>query len=357
MQRKIFAIIRKNCGLSQKLNYIKYLAAQRRPRLAYKPINISIVGTTKCTLNCIMCPTHSDVVPKDYKWRQTTAKDITFELFKKAVDRYKEAMSVHIIGSGEPMLNKDFFRMVDYAKNARKMEVKTFSNGTTIKENADKILKSGLDSLTVSVNSSNAADYKRITAMPEDIFSKIMEDTRDFIDRKIKLKSKLQVKLSFIIDRDNYELIPEMLKTASGMKADHVFLCNFLPTFCGNLHPDKRVIKVKDKEIADFIKSCKTRIPDNLKGKVDFPKLIDEHMPVNKCRVHFEQIRIDGDGNVSSCSMMLLNMENTGRFEDEDCWNSGYLVEARKNMLENKVAEELCRYCPDNKGVEVTCSP
>ena len=103
--------------LRQKMNYIRYRLSGRAPRLRYRPITVSVVATTRCTLSCDMCPTHSRIVPGDYSHNQTVAKDMNFELFKKVIGRFREALSVHIIGAGEPMLNKDFFKMVEYARH------------------------------------------------------------------------------------------------------------------------------------------------------------------------------------------------------------------------------------------------
>ncbi|MFH1790782.1 MAG: hypothetical protein ABH885_02220, partial [Candidatus Omnitrophota bacterium] len=63
------------------------------------------------------------------------------------------------------------------------------------------------------------------------------------------------------------------------------------------------------------------------------------------------QVRVDGHGNVASCSMMLLNMENTGSIDDPDCWNSAFLRDMRERFLTGRDIEELCLYCPSNKGV------
>lgn len=353
MVKEILRISFADYYIYQKINYLKYLFSKKSPTLKYKPITISIVGTSRCTLACDMCPTHSPVVPKDYKWRQTVAQDIDFRLFKKTVDLFKEALSVHIIGSGEPLLNKDFFDMVRYASCDRKMEVKTFSNGTTVGDNMERLLHSELDGLTISINGHNGLEFSRMTGMPQETFKKIYDSAKKLIQKKNKAEKKLKVKLSFIIDKINYKFLPDMVRVSQELEADHTFFCNFLPCFYGELVPQKRVIMKSDREIVSFIEDFKRGLPDAAREKLSFPSIIDPEMKGHKCDVHFRQIRIDGDGNVSSCSMMLLNMEEAGNINREDCWNCGFLVKMRERFLEGKDIEELCHYCSDNKGIEV----
>jgi len=311
------------------------------------------VSTSRCTLACDMCPTHSRKVPKDYKYRQTAANDMSLELFKKTLERFPEALSVHIIGAGEPMLNRNFFRMVGHAKKKRGLEVKSFTNGTTIRENMDKILASPLDGLTVSINAHSREEFNRLTGMRPGIFDKIYKDTKELIERKKSKKSPLKVKLSFIIDKVNFKHLDSMVKLLGELKADYAFLCNFLPCPYDELTPQKRVITKNDKEIMKFIRDFRDNLPVHLKEKLSFPRVIDSAMKENKCSIHFDQVRVDGDGKVSSCSMMLLNMKEAGSIDEEDPWNSAHLVRMRKKFLENKDIEEPCFHCPSNKGIEI----
>ncbi|MFH1791210.1 MAG: radical SAM protein, partial [Candidatus Omnitrophota bacterium] len=274
----------------QKMNYLRYAMSGRENVLGYKPVVLSIVATTKCTLSCDMCPTHSKAVPAGYRWRQTGTRDMDFALFKKAVDLFREALSVHIIGSGEPLLNLDFYRMVEYASRERRMETKTFSNGTTIGENTERLLTSRLDGITVSVNGHNAGEFTRLTGMDGGVFEKICRDTKTLAAEKKRRKRPLSVKLSFIVDRENFKAVPQMVELAQEIGADRVFLCNFLPCPYGDLTPRKRVINFDDDEIASFLREYSRGMPRHLRGKIEFPALINSRMAENKCDVHFRQV-------------------------------------------------------------------
>lgn len=339
--------------IGQKINYLRYLFSDKAEELGYDPVTISIVATTRCTLACDMCPTHSSIVPKDYVHRQKNTNDITFDMFKEMIDRFRNAATVHIIGSGEPLLNKDFFRMVDYAA-ARKMTVKTFSNGTLVDKFIDNILDSGLDGMTISINGYDAKEFNRMTGMDEAVYSKIYEAVKRLVDERAHRRSKVKIKLSFILDKVNYKFIHDMIDVSLDLGVDHTFFCNFLAAPYSGLLPDERVLPA-DGKIADELRGALMRYPPDMRKKFTLPALVDTKSSRNGCGAHFSQVRFDGDGNVSSCSMMLLDMTGKGNYKDEDVWNNDFFKKMRRLFLSGASAElpDPCGVCPDNKGVMI----
>lgn len=336
--------------VAQKLNYIKFLLSKRRELLNYDPVTISVVATTRCTLACDMCPTHSEIVPRDYPHRQANIKDIDFEMFKEMIDRFKNALTVHIIGSGEPLLNKDFFRMADYAAS-KKMAVKTFSNGTVIEENIGNILNSRLDGITISINGHNPEEFARMTGMDGKVYNQIYDATKHLVEEKKRAHSRVKVKLSFIIDRLNYKSMPDMVDVGLKLGVDHIFFCNFLPSPYNGLRLEERAL-MYDSNLSAEINDMFEKYPVSVRKNIAPPILVDVQSEKTCCDTHFSQIRFDGDGNISSCSMMLLNMEGHGSFRDTGVWNNEFLRSMRRKFLlkDDSLLPEPCLYCPDNKG-------
>ena len=351
--RDISNILREDHAMAQRINYLKYLFAKRGEILNYDPVTISIVATSRCTLSCEMCPTHSKRVPRDYPHIQKNVKDIEFEMFKDIIDRFKNATTVSIIGSGEPLLNKDFFKIVNYAAGKR-MIVKTVSNGTTIENNIDNLLNSKLGGITISINGHDSKEFARMTGMDEAIYFKIYEGVKKLIEEKRRRNSALKIKSSFIIDRYNYKSIPAMINLAMGLGVDHIFLCNFLPCPYEGLRAEERVLMADDDAISE-IKKVIESYPVERKKKITFPMLVARNLNKNCCEAHFSQIRFDGDGNVSSCSMMLLNMSNQGHYKEKYVWNNSFFRNMRRRFLsgDQKFIPDPCRVCPDNKGIYV----
>jgi MoaA/NifB/PqqE/SkfB family radical SAM enzyme len=342
-------------AVRQKINYLRYALSSKKEELSYKPVILSIVATGRCTLSCDMCPTHSRLIPGDYRHAQNAVGDMPFGVFKKAVDSFSEAITVSIIGSGEPLLNKDFFRMVDYAAKKRRMLVKTFTNGTPLQENTEKILDSGLDGITVSLNAQNADEYGRLTGVKNDMYGKICDSLNTLIQRRNAIKSSLKIKVSFIIDRQNYRSMNEMIELAAGLGVDTIFLCNFLPSPYEGFKPEERALFYEDEEARNFIRENKRRLHPSLKRKVRWPVLISRDAGNFNCASHFSQLRVDGEGNIGSCSMMLLNMSGNGKIDDKEIWNNDFFRRMRRNFLtgQKESLSEQCLACPDNLGIEV----
>ena len=339
--------------LSQKGNYFRYLLSRGREELRYGPVTVSIVATGRCTLSCDMCPTHSGRVPDSYIHAQQPVEDMSFERFREIIDRFSDAVTVHIIGSGEPLLNKDFFRMVDYA-SGKKMTVKTFSNGTMIRANIDRILNSGLDGITVSINGHNAEEFSRMTGMKPETYDGIYEAVGALVAEKKRRGSRVKIKLSYIIDKHNYRFIPYMVASSAALGVDHSFFCNFLSAPYDGLRAEERSLMAGGKAAGE-IKAIFEAYPPAVRKKLTPPLLVDPGMAGDNCRTHFSQIRFDGNGNVSSCSMMLLNMSGHGHYRDKDVWNNAFFRDMRKAFLSggSYPVPDPCKVCPDNKGVRI----
>jgi MoaA/NifB/PqqE/SkfB family radical SAM enzyme len=297
-----------------------------------------------------MCPTHSKVIPGDYEWNQQTAEDVDFGTFKRIVDSFDRAIYVNIIGAGEPLLNKDLFRMAEYAAVHKRMVVKTFSNGTTLENHIGPIVRSYLDGITVSINAHDPEEFSRITGMPGLFYQKIYKNVKRLVEARNTLGSPVKIKASFIIDQQNWRLVPEFLKVADEVGVDQVFLCNFLSAPFDGFRAEERSLFAHDTEMVEFLR---TAVPTHMKDKVVLPTLLDLTQTTKQCSCHFDQLRVDGAQNFSSCSIMLLNMEGNGKITDAEVWNSAFFQDRRARFLtdDKSVLFDPCKVCPENYGV------
>lgn len=348
--REIANVWRRSLTWGQRLNFLHARLARRGKVIAHQPVTLSFVSTGRCNLTCSMCPTHSHVISNDYEWNQQATDDLDFETFKYAVDRFDRALYISIIGSGEPLLNKDLFRMVEYAAVHKRMIVKTFSNGTTLDRYIEAIVRSHLDGITVSINGHNPEEYHRMTGMAGFLYPKICKNVKRLVEARKTVGSSVEIKASFIIDQQNWRFVPEFLRVADGLGVDQVFLCNFLPAPFSGFRAEERSLFLQDTEMVEFLR---TIVPPHMRGKVTLPTLLDLTQTTKQCACHFEQLRVDGAQNFSSCSMMLLNMEGNGKITDSEVWNSAFFKDRRARFLtdDKDVLFDPCKVCPDNYGV------
>ena len=124
------------------------LAKETLDRLRYnlpvRPKQVQIEVTNRCNMDCHMCPREDLNIELEH---------MDWEKFVGVVDQLKNKEDVTLTGWGEPFLHPCIFDMIEYCKN-RGHTVNITSNGLFTKpEMMDRILTSGLDALTFSVDS------------------------------------------------------------------------------------------------------------------------------------------------------------------------------------------------------------
>ncbi|MBU1864514.1 MAG: radical SAM protein [Candidatus Omnitrophica bacterium] len=134
-------------------NIIKYFLNRFEwhsyPRLsvvrAY-PIHIDIEPTSYCQLQCPMCFRQHRKVEKQ--------GHMSFDLFKKIIDEIEgKVYSIKFTGRGEPLLNKELPRFIEYVKGKKFGEVALITNGQLLTESLmHTFIDSGLDRIAFSID-------------------------------------------------------------------------------------------------------------------------------------------------------------------------------------------------------------
>jgi MoaA/NifB/PqqE/SkfB family radical SAM enzyme len=344
----IFELLRHKHTLGQMLNLAKYYYGKRKCVVNWDPIYISTFITYRCNLSCDMCLTHSTKFSNPYGQKPT--KDMDFELFKQVLNRYKNALGVNIIGNGEPLLHKDFFKMVDYAANVMKMNVFSSSNGILVGNYVEEIINSPLKNLNISINGHNPAEFTRMTGMPPELFSHICDNTYELVKRKKGTKPRITA--CFILDRENYSSLKDIIYFADSLGTDRIAFFHFLPVTTKGFTAEERCLFSDDTEVLETFAQTNS-LPRRIKRKITFPPLLDRVMDKNRyCSVWFRNLSIDGDANVGGCSCQLLDLSISGKFyERDDPWNGSYFQEMRKRFIDPAYPlPEPCTWCYNNSS-------
>ena len=150
------------------------------------PYAIAFEPTTACNLKCPECPSGLRKFT-----RPTGSAD--FQLFENTISQtHKHAFYLTLYFQGEPLINPDFFKMVQYAKQ-NKFYVATSSNAHFFtKENAIKTVESGLDKLIISLDGLTQETYSkyRIDGKLEKVLSGI--------ENLVKVKKELRSATPYI---------------------------------------------------------------------------------------------------------------------------------------------------------------
>lgn len=344
-------IITRKMTIGQAVNYLKFKYFSKSPVLRYDPIELSIQTTNRCTFQCDMCQTHSPKIPKNI-YHYQGGKDINLQTFKQFVDKFKNALSVSLIGTGEPLLNKDFFEMVNYAAFKRKMTVVTVSNGSIMSNKINDILNSGLYSIEISLNGHNAKEFHRMTGQSQKYFSIIYKNIQVLVAQRNQNKPQLKISTSFILDQQNYKNIFQMMKIAKKLGVDEVSFHNFLPSPVSGFTAQERSLYSDNLNVITTLKKLKK---NNYKIKINIPRLLDKERKEKYCQDYFTVLRVDGKGDIGGCTGQFLNLAGNGKFYDKNVWNNSHFRKRRKLFLDPKAPDLApCQNCPcNNKLLEL----
>jgi MoaA/NifB/PqqE/SkfB family radical SAM enzyme len=332
----------------QILNLISYRFYKKSARLKSQPLTLGLAITDTCNLKCNMCHAHSKHIG-DFDHKHKPTKDIDFKMYTKILNKFNKAIAITLVGSGEPLLNKDFFKMVDYGARIMKMDVSTNTNGILLdKETIEKVVSTRLSIMTISVNGDSEEEFNRMTGMQGELYSKVIENIKNLVLRKKQKKSQIIIDLHFIIDKENWKKMPAMIKLCEDLDVNMVSFSNFLPSPFKGYNAEERCLTVNDTQAVDFINNLKN---NEFKIRVNFPTPIN-FFKRKICEDHFTKLRIDGDGNVGGCSTMLLNLEKNGKYYDKQVWNNEYFQRMRRIFMdfENDRRLEPCMNCPSSSS-------
>lgn len=334
---------------AQIINLIKYLFGKRKKIVSWKPIYISIACSYRCNLQCDMCLTHSK--KHDNLYGQKPCRDMDFETYKQVLNKYNKALVVNLIGCGEPLLNKDFFQMVEYASKAMRMYVVAGTNGTLVGKYKQKIVISSLDKLMISINSHNTEDFIRLTGMSADNFGLIKNNTMELVKlRDAAANRKLKIWLSFILDNKNYLYLTEMINLAHRLGVDAALFLPFIPSPKDGFRAEERCLFSDDPNVLKKFNQVKAAQAGS-KIKIILPRLLDREMlkqphKFRYCKVPFYVLTVDGEGNIGGCSCQLLDNSRNGKFYENDAWNNAYFQQLRSKFIDsNPALLEPCAWC------------
>ena len=177
------------------------------------PDTLQISLTSRCNLRCKMCSV----------WENANKNDeLSLEEIKNVIDQSQEwgIKEINLCG-GEPLLSEVCFDVIDYAKK-HDMRVILTTNGTTINENvAKRLLESGLDIITISLDGAYPQTHDKIRGQPG-AYDKIVQGIRYL--NTFKKTSRLVKVLILTISNYNLDELEAYFYLAKDLSVDALYL-------------------------------------------------------------------------------------------------------------------------------------
>jgi radical SAM protein with 4Fe4S-binding SPASM domain len=300
------------------------------------PERVSLNITKKCNLRCRHC--FSDGGEAD-------ANELTTPEIFNLLDQMKNTGSFHVaIGGGEPLLRKDLFQIIEYAKK-KSIAVSIVTNGTLInKKVAQKLNASNLDTITVSLDGlEKNHDYIR----GKGNFQKTINGIK--ILKKYCQTPKLALRV--IINKLNVGECRALVKLAENFSFD---LIRFTPMLLSGRAKDNRDLLITQGEYIHFLQKgkeiqSKSGVEVILPGARSGPEWLI--CPENfGCHCGKQICWINQTGDFYPCIFFGEEFK-AGNIRNEkflDLWNRA------KNMVKLK-GNNICNNCPAYKKCRGGC--
>lgn len=190
------------------LSYLKS-SVTGRPEVKGMPLSIGIELTNICNLRCPECVTGSGQMHRDSGY-------MSLDLFSKVLKELGPYLyNMNLYFQGEPMLHPQFF---SFLESGKKYHTTVSTNGHFLSpENSEKIVKSGLDYLIVSLDGMDQETYAAYRQNGN--FITVTEGIKNVAEAKAKYGSKLKLEIQFLVNKINEQQIPRLKEFARIAKA------------------------------------------------------------------------------------------------------------------------------------------
>ena len=258
--------------------------------------------------------------------------------FEETIDQLaKELTYLVFYFQGEPYLNPDFLKMVQYA-TSKKIYTATSTNAHYLNDtNARKTVESGLDRLIISIDGTSQDVYQQYRVGGK--LSKVIEGAKNIVKWKKELNSKTPfVIFQFLVVRHNEHQIEEVQHLAKQIGVDQV--------------------RLKTAQVYDFENDPNNLIPQNLKysrykkdrsGKMKFKGSHQNH-----CWRLWHDPVITWEGTVVPCCFDKDAQHKLGNLKEQsfkELWQNNAYQQFRSSVLKSRKNIDICANC--SEGVKV----
>ena len=188
---------------------LKNILYRKWPFLLKRPFKFEMEHTTVCDKKCFFC--------EHTYWDEKSTR-VTFDYFKKTIEPLKELKWLNITGEGSSFLNKDFMKMIEYARKERHINVNFVDEMDFFDEVISrKVVGLGVNSIWISFDGATKEMYEKIKVNCD--YDKALENIRTLTRVKRETGSHFPVlHFRYIITKDNYHEMPAFLDLISSIE-------------------------------------------------------------------------------------------------------------------------------------------
>jgi len=296
------------------------------------PITLQIEPTNRCNLRCSLCPVTEGLDRAD--------ADLELPDFKRIIDETRDHVLVlNLWNWGEPFLNPSVYEMIAYAKQ-KGITVVSSTNGNlfTKGEEVGRLLASGLDLLTFSVDGISRNTYEKYRRGGN--LDNVLEGIRMIVaGKKAAGAQKPLLNFRFIVMNHNEHEISRLREFADSLGVDYLSLKTLNPFF-ENPYEEN----MPEKQVNNFLPR-ETRYHRFI-SKENLSNVFRQDQ--NPCRSLWSTMTINSSGTVCPCCCDCREKYALGDIRVSSVrsiWRSDPFRRMRRRFSTGWKQLALCRTC------------
>lgn len=307
------------------------------------PQVLNIFTTNRCNFSCFYCSRNVEDDAPGIENRYEDKSEFHTPDLELLLTRYPSIREVAFVGIGEPFLIRDLIPMAKLSKERGK-RTSVITNASLLHRYWGQLAFS-FDAISISLHGLTAMDLKGIAKVKEEVFNQFVENVRYLAREERRLKPTLCVRASVVVLKHNLERAQKAAQFCSENLIPILDLQNYLPYGLDDV--DNCVFDDEPQYVAFF-----EQLAQEFKGtvKINPPTLVKRDDKTLKwgCMTFFNTLRVDGLGQVSGCSRIMVPSVENGNFRsDPDVWENDYFADMRARFKTKKRIPACCRYCPE----------
>ncbi len=298
------------------------------------PVHLQVEPSAHCNLACALCPVT--------KGLDRLQGNMDLALFKKLLDETGDYVFTLLLWDwGEPFVNPRVFEMIAYAK-AKGVKVISSTNGHlfTHVEQADQLIRSGLDTIIFAIDGVTQETYERYRQGGK--LATALDGIRMVVARKKALGSRTPlVNFRFIVTAHNEHEIPQVKELVPRLGVDVLTLKTLNP-FLGDPYADREEANLEEGA---------SQVPESAKYRRFKPER-DGEMPKrlrhSPCKHLWRNPSVHWDGTVCPCSFDPREKYSLGSLQSlsfREIWQGEAYRGLRRRFRFNWRAVPLCADC------------
>lgn len=307
-------------------NFLTYFFGKMPSR---GPLYLGWDVTFRCNFKCGYCSVDKMV--------DAGKKELsTEECINLVRDAGKAGVWILGITGGEPLLRPDLPIIIKEAKKAG-LNVNINTNASMLKRKAQELVDSGLDAITVSVESHNAEIHNEIRAFQQS-FQLILEGIAEL--KRLRTGRKPYIMVRTIITKRNYRILDEFIGYWK-QYADDIIIQPLHDGYASSFFiPHNNALRFSSNDEEEFREYYATMVKKHkflnnayYTGIPDFLFKPNEQRQRYHCFVSFFELQLDAYGDIVSCSEFIKKFGNIREKGLMDIWSHSQEIQQFRETI------------------------